>query len=482
MFNKVSFSEFKVLTFRNGYDILQRASIVIFEAESAEADVSLKDTGVSRMKAQSKSQNLSILLTDLQGYSDASSACSREEIVELIRRHNQLMTPVIEFYGGNIVKGIGDALLCTFPSATDAVVCAIIIQLLLKEYNSRQKDALKRMNLRVVINTGDVSIEANDIFGEAVNVTARMETLACFPGGTIGISESTYLLMNRNEIVAEKIGPQTLKGVPEPVTVYNIPVGSQKLTSIPAKLLQLVEKIIEGKTPAAAGTAKFSEWTKEIKGFLKEKNWGENVQKQIGVKVNYIQKQLSKALSQKPQTLSQTGAIAEASVGKRLAAFAIDMFLISILCMILSGTWWISQRMLFGRTTISAEEYKNPKYDSSSYERDYDSGSSALYIRKMGISEMLIHYNVKYPLLLIYCYFFLSWVIKSATPGQFLTKTRLINEDGCEVGLKTSAVRSVMYVFSTFFLLGLGAVTTLFGEKRAVYDKFTNTRVVEVFL
>lgn len=102
-------------------------------------------------------------MTDIQGYTNASSSSSREEIIGLIRRHNQLMIPVITFYGGTIVKSIGDAFLCTFASATDAVVCSIIIQLLLKEYNKKQRDELKKMMLRVVINTGDVSIEKNDI-------------------------------------------------------------------------------------------------------------------------------------------------------------------------------------------------------------------------------------------------------------------------------------------------------------------------------
>ena len=128
-----------------------------------------------------KSQNLSIMMTDIQGYSAAVAEASREEVVTLIRRHNKLMRPVIEFYRGTVVKSIGDAFLCTFPSATDAVICAIIIQLVLREYNNKQKDQGRRMNLRVVINTGDVSIENNDIYGEAVNVTDRMEGLPCFP-------------------------------------------------------------------------------------------------------------------------------------------------------------------------------------------------------------------------------------------------------------------------------------------------------------
>ena len=172
------------------------------------------------------------MMTDIQGYSATVAEASREEVVSLIRRHNQLMRPVIEFYRGTIIKSIGDAFLCTFQSATDAVICALIIQLLLIEYNQRLADKTRCLNLRVVVNSGDVSLEQGDIFGTAVNVTARMEGLDCFPGGSIGISESTHLLMDRTEIVAEKIGPKQLKGVPDPVTVFHVPLEKQKLNKV----------------------------------------------------------------------------------------------------------------------------------------------------------------------------------------------------------------------------------------------------------
>lgn len=201
-------------------------------------------------------------MTDIQGYTDTSSNSSRAEIIDLIRRHGNLMEPVFTFYGGNVIKTIGDAFLVTFPSATDAVVCAIMIQLLLREYNKKHREQSKKLNLRVVINTGDVSVENNDIFGDAVNITARMEGLDCFPGGTIGISESTYLLMNRNEITAKKIGPMTMKGIPYDVTVYEVPLEEQKLTEIPTRLLDLMEAVVQGKD--GEPSIKFQELLKKI--------------------------------------------------------------------------------------------------------------------------------------------------------------------------------------------------------------------------
>lgn len=85
-----------------------------------------------------KSQNLSIMMTDIQGYSAKSAETYRADMIRYIRGHNKLMMPIIEFYGGTIIKSIGDAFLCTFQSATDAVICAIIIQLILREYNKKQ--------------------------------------------------------------------------------------------------------------------------------------------------------------------------------------------------------------------------------------------------------------------------------------------------------------------------------------------------------
>lgn len=208
------------------------------------------------------SQNLSIMMTDIQGYTDTSSVSSREEIVQLLRNHNRLMVPVIQFYGGTIIKSIGDALLVTFNSATDAVVCGIIIQLILREYNKKQRGEGQKMSLRVVINSGDVTLENRDIFGDAVNITARMEGLPCFPGGTIGISESTFLLMNRNEIVADLIGPQQMKGIPTPINVFIVPLEKQRLNEIPTRLLELVEHVVQHQGSLT------SEFDNEINKFL----------------------------------------------------------------------------------------------------------------------------------------------------------------------------------------------------------------------
>ncbi len=418
-----------------------------------------------------RSQNLSIMLTDIQGYSATAANASREEVIELIRRHSQLMRPVIEFYGGTIVKSIGDAFLCTFPSATDAVICAIIIQLLLKEYNQRIKDEAKQLNLRVVINSGDVSIEENDIFGNAVNITARMEALDCFPGGSIGISESTHLLMDRSEIVAEKIGPQNLKGVPEPVMVYRVPLEKQKLNQLPIQLLNLVEKVVNAKDGAVPGSAQINEWAQTVGSFLKQTNWGENIGK-ASQQLGNIQKSLTRTFGKKTVT-EQKKTFNDAPVSARVKSAAIDLVLVALLIVGMWIAWWPVQRVVFGATMV-AETSASHDISNWSYERV---GNDYYYVRHKGIIEWLIDVNVRFPFILLLVYFAIFWKIKHATPGQIASGTAVIQEDGStEVPLALAFKRSAMFLVSCFTIFGV--LMIFVGEKKTLYDKVCKTRVV----
>lgn len=192
------------------------------------------------------SKNLSIMITDIRGYSDKSAGSSREDLLTFLETHRKLLKPVIEFYEGTVVKSLGDSFLCTFESATDATVCAIAIQLIVDEFNRKITDAGNSLTIRVVINSGDVTIKGNDIFGDAVNLAARMEKIPEIGQGGIAISQSTYLLMNRQEIIAEPLGSYEFKGIPQPVQVYRIPLNLQKLSQLPTRLSELVQRVVSG--------------------------------------------------------------------------------------------------------------------------------------------------------------------------------------------------------------------------------------------
>lgn len=428
------------------------------------------------MAPTAKSQNLSIMMTDIQGYSATVAEASREEVVSLIRRHNQLMRPVIEFYRGTIIKSIGDAFLCTFQSATDAVICAIIIQLLLIEYNQRLADKTRCLNLRVVVNSGDVSLEQGDIFGTAVNITARMEGLDCFPGGSIGISESTHLLMDRTEIVAEKIGPKQLKGVPDPVTVFHVPLEKQKLNKLPIHLLTLVEKVINSKeidTDSSAGAARFNEWKQSVGSFLKQTNWGDNINK-ASKQVGNIQQSLVKTFGQKT-VLEKKTALNDASIGARVKSGLIDLVILMVLAMALRMAWWPVQRIVYGPTIVASYEEQTGDKSDWSYETIDDKN---VYVRSYSMIEWVANTNIQYPVLLFWLYYAIFWKLKQASPGQIASGTAVVEEDGnADLSIILVLKRSALFLISTFSIVGLLAI--FIGEKKTLHDKLCKTRVVE---
>jgi class 3 adenylate cyclase/uncharacterized RDD family membrane protein YckC len=428
-----------------------------------------------------RSQNLSIMLTDIQGYSKALAEFSRGETVELIRRHNRLMKPVIDFYRGKIIKTIGDSFLCTFNSATDAVICAIIIQLLLREYNQKLENKEQELHLRVVINSGDVSLENNDIFGTAVNVTSRMEKLDCFPGGSIGISESTYLLMDKGEIFAEKIGPKNLKDIPEPVNVFRVPLEQQKLNKLPIQLLELVEKVLlnapESNDANSANAELLSEWSESISGFLKKANWGDNIDK-ASKQFENVQKKLTKTIANTAAQVqaAQKVQLAQAAKGNSapIASLAargkgalIDLGVAVGIYASLRLAWWVAQPILFGKMTsvVTTQNLLSETINTK-------------VLRPMGLIEAFINLNVHTPLVFIWLYFSVFLKFKNATIGQLIAKTSVLNEDGTsELSWKVAMIRSISTILSVVSILGMAMALT--ESRLTLHDRISKTKVIE---
>ncbi|MBU2573676.1 MAG: adenylate/guanylate cyclase domain-containing protein [Elusimicrobia bacterium] len=167
-----------------------------------------------------KARNLAVMLTDIKGFTDKTSRKSRVQIKELLTRHNELVLPVIGKYNGKLIKTIGDAFLVTFESSTDAVLCGISIQEALAAFNKgREQD--DRIDIRIAINAGEVSISENgDIFGDAVNITSRIEGIA--EAGEVFFTESVYLSMNKTEVPSSEIGYRQFKGISDKIKVYKV--------------------------------------------------------------------------------------------------------------------------------------------------------------------------------------------------------------------------------------------------------------------
>jgi TolB-like protein len=159
-----------------------------------------------------------ILAVDVAGYSRLMGA-DEEGTHERVTAHfRQLIEPKIKEYRGHVVKNTGDGLLAEFASAVDAVRCAAEVQRGMIERELKVPDE-RRIRFRIGVNLGDVIVEAHDIFGDGVNIAARLEQLA-EPGG-ICISEDTFRQVHgRLDADFDDIGAQSLKNISRPVRVY----------------------------------------------------------------------------------------------------------------------------------------------------------------------------------------------------------------------------------------------------------------------
>ncbi|MBI1948499.1 MAG: protein kinase [Deltaproteobacteria bacterium] len=164
-----------------------------------------------------KTKSLAVMLTDIAGYTERTSQQSREESARWLALHDELLLPVLRAFGGTLVKNIGDALLVTFTSPTDAVLCGTAIQDRLFVHN-RAAGAGDRIEVRVAISAGEVRLQRGDIFGEPVNLAARLESVGeC---GEVLITDAVYATMNTAEVRLAPRGAHTFKGIQRPVQVY----------------------------------------------------------------------------------------------------------------------------------------------------------------------------------------------------------------------------------------------------------------------
>lgn len=164
-------------------------------------------------------RNLSVMFTDIKGFTQRTSASTREAIKRMMDNHAKLLIPVFHYFDGTIVKTIGDAYLVHFTSPTDAVLCGVTIQEVLRQHN-KNLDSNQRLDVRVAINVGDVELMDGDIMGEPVNIAARLEGIA--EAGQVYFTEAVYQTMNRLEAPSAEVGEHIFKGIPHPIRVYKV--------------------------------------------------------------------------------------------------------------------------------------------------------------------------------------------------------------------------------------------------------------------
>jgi adenylate cyclase len=165
-----------------------------------------------------------ILAADVVGYSRLMGLDEGGTLSAFKAHRRELVDGKIAEHRGRIVKLTGDGMLVEFPSVVNAVACATDIQQKMRERNADVPED-RRIEFRIGVHLGDIILEDDDIFGDGVNIAARIESIAK-PGGVAVSGSVRDSVGNRLELTFEDTGEQTLKNIERPVRVYNVLVGA----------------------------------------------------------------------------------------------------------------------------------------------------------------------------------------------------------------------------------------------------------------
>jgi class 3 adenylate cyclase/pimeloyl-ACP methyl ester carboxylesterase len=185
-----------------------------------------KEGGIERRLA-------AILAADVAGYSRLMGSDEVATLRSLKAHRRELLDPSIARHRGRIVKTTGDGMLVEFSSIVDAVGCAVSIQRGMIERNRAVPDE-KRIVFRIGINVGDILIDGDDIFGDGVNVAARLEAL-CEPGGLCISRGANEQIRDKLSLAFADLGEQTVKNIARSIGVFGL--AAQDIASLPVEVL-----------------------------------------------------------------------------------------------------------------------------------------------------------------------------------------------------------------------------------------------------
>ncbi len=171
-----------------------------------------------------------ILAADVAGYSRLMGEDEEGTLATLTAHLKELIEPCIAEHRGRVVKTTGDGLLAEFASVVDAVRCAVAFQEGMAERNADTPEE-RRIEFRIGVNLGDVIVQDDDVFGDGVNIAARLEGLA-EPGGAVVSGSVHEQVKGKVEFRFDDLGPQEVKNIAEPVRALKIrPQGDTAVTS-----------------------------------------------------------------------------------------------------------------------------------------------------------------------------------------------------------------------------------------------------------
>ena len=172
-----------------------------------------------------------VLAADVAGYSRLMGVDEEGTLAQLKAIRKTLVDPTVDARRGRIVKTTGDGMLVEFASAVDAVRCAVEVQRAIEELNA---DLLQevRIQFRIGIHVGDIIIDDDDIFGDGVNIAARLEGIAA-PGGVCISDDAQRQIRGKVDIAFEDMGPQKLKNIVEPMRAWRTQPGGLSVAKGP---------------------------------------------------------------------------------------------------------------------------------------------------------------------------------------------------------------------------------------------------------
>ncbi len=168
---------------------------------------------------QADSRVLTIMLSAMRGAGEVGARATRSDALAWAEKHKLIVVPAMQKHGGRLVKSMGDTLALIFDSATDAALAGAAVQDELVRYNS-YKALSDRLELRVLINVGEVTLLHDDIIGEPVSVAAALVGLA--EPGEVFLTESAQLSMNKVEISSGEVGLFDVPGSAEKIKLYKL--------------------------------------------------------------------------------------------------------------------------------------------------------------------------------------------------------------------------------------------------------------------
>ena len=177
-------------------------------------------------------QNLTVFFIDIVNYTEKSTNLSPPDMMNLIKAFEDVVGAAIDEYQGRIVKKMGDGILAYFKSPVGAAAAALRVQKKMAEY-SAMKVGPEKIEARIGLNSGSVIRKGKDIFGEVVNVAARMQSAAT--PGDILLTEATFQEV-RDYVRCTELGKIQVKGIKDAITAYS----AEELTADPAKIIGAV--------------------------------------------------------------------------------------------------------------------------------------------------------------------------------------------------------------------------------------------------